>query len=208
MRARLLESALRLMATRGLAGTSVDEVIADAQVSRGTFYKYFETPTALIQELAREVAGDLIRILDPLVRRSDDPAERLAVGLRAALRLVRAHPLLGGFIVRTGWPLVGQEPAQFDLVTRDLLLGIKQGRFKRMHIDVARNLVAGSAIGGFYTLSSGRAPRDYPEQAAACTLRALGVAADEAERIATLKFTTPEIADDTVVGRALAARLA
>ena len=44
MRRRLFGSALQLVAKQGPAATSIDQVIQAAEVSRGTFYKYFDTP--------------------------------------------------------------------------------------------------------------------------------------------------------------------
>jgi AcrR family transcriptional regulator len=44
MRARLLASAMQLVAEKGAAATSIDDVIGAADVSRGTFYKYSPRP--------------------------------------------------------------------------------------------------------------------------------------------------------------------
>src|SRR4030095_10645030 len=68
MRSRLLSSALQLVAAQGPSSTSIDDVIAAAEVSRGTFYKYFPSPEALVQELAFEVAKDLVYMADPVGR--------------------------------------------------------------------------------------------------------------------------------------------
>ena len=51
MRSRLLASAMKLIAEKGPAATSIDDVISAAEVSRGTFYKYFPSPDALVLSL-------------------------------------------------------------------------------------------------------------------------------------------------------------
>ena len=79
MRARLLASAMRLVAEKGPAATSIDDVISAAEVSRGTFYKYFPSPDALVRELAIEIANELIGMAEPVVRSYDDPAERVSI---------------------------------------------------------------------------------------------------------------------------------
>ncbi|QUN32293.1 helix-turn-helix transcriptional regulator (plasmid) [Cupriavidus sp. KK10] len=61
MRWRLLNSALKLVASKGHAAMSVDDVIREAGVSRGTFYKYFASPDVLIRELATEIASQIVR---------------------------------------------------------------------------------------------------------------------------------------------------
>ncbi len=122
----------------------------------------------------------VIEAMDPLVQPLTDPAERVCVGMRTALSLVRAHPVLGAFMVRAGWPAMARTHVFFTQVGADLSQGIRQGRFTRMHLDVALNLLAGSMVGAMHSLASGKLPRDFPEQTAAALLRALGLAANEA----------------------------
>ena len=114
MRARLLGSALQLVAAKGPAATSIDDIIAAAEVSRGTFYKYFPSPDALVRELAFEVAKDLVCLADPLVRERSDPAERVACGIRLVARLALHHPAAAGFLVQLGWPDTQGENALLD----------------------------------------------------------------------------------------------
>jgi AcrR family transcriptional regulator len=84
MRARLLASAMRLVAEKGPAATSIDDVISAAEVSRGTFYKYFPSPDALVRELAIAIANELIGMVEPVVLSYADPAERVSSGIRLA----------------------------------------------------------------------------------------------------------------------------
>lgn len=58
---------MRLVAEKGPAATSIDDVISAAEVSRGTFYKYFDSPEALFDQLALEVANEIIRMAEPVV---------------------------------------------------------------------------------------------------------------------------------------------
>ena len=204
MRARLLDKALTLAAQKGPSAVSVDDVISAAEVSRGTFYKYFDAPDTLIQELAAEVSKAVIEAMHPLVRPITDPAKCVSQGMRTALRLVRAYPVLGAFMVRAGWPALERTHLFFTVVGVDLKKGIRTGRFTRMHLDVALNLLAGSMVGAMHSITSGRMPRDFPEQTAAALLRALGLAADEALAIASSPLVTPSIDPTTLVGRLMA----
>ena len=77
MRARLLASAMYLIASSGLGAVSIDGVVAAASVSRSTFYKYFASPENLVQELTVEITNDLIRLLEQAVLGRADPAERV-----------------------------------------------------------------------------------------------------------------------------------
>ena len=188
MRSRLLASALELVARHGPAATSIDDVISAAQVSRGTFYKYFESPDSLVRELATEVVNELIRMAEPVVLGYTDPAERVATGLRVVTRLALTHPVVAGFIVRLGWPDVQGHQLLLDFVRRDIAEGLRQRRFAPMPIALALNIVSSTVLGAIHSMLQPGCERDFAEQAAASALRALGVPAKEAQRIASLKL--------------------
>lgn len=203
MRERLLDAALVLAGGGGVEAVTVEAVIAHAGVARGTFYKYFDAPPALLAELGVEVSDALIRTMHPFMERLEDPAERLVVGIRTILRLARAHPLIGSFMGRvSGWMQAGPDHALFTLVGVDIERGIRKGRFARMHLNVALNAVTGLTTAALQSLTGPRRlPRDFPEQTAASVLRALGVGADEAHALATAPLTMPSVDGNTLIGR-------
>jgi AcrR family transcriptional regulator len=184
MRARLLASAMRLVADKGPAATSIDDVISTAEVSRGTFYKYFPSPDALVRELAIAIANELIGMAEPVVLSYDDPAERVASGIRLVARLAIDHPLAATFLVRLGWPDARGPNMLLDFVERDLRAGIQQGRFMRMPIALALNIVTGTVLGATHRMLEPGCESDFAEQSAAAALRALGLDTKSAERIA------------------------
>lgn len=206
MRVRLLESALSIAAAKGPERLSIDDVIVAAEVSRGTFYKYFDSPGSLIQELAVEISNAVIQAMHPQVEPLDDVAQRMATGVRMTLRLVRAHPILGAFMVRAGWPVAERTQLFFVVVGADIRKGIRQGRFARMHADVALNLLAGSLVGAMHSITHGSVPRDFAEQTAAAVLRALGLPEQEAAALSTRSLAMAVIEPDTVLSRLLQRR--
>lgn len=203
MRARLLDAGLATIVARGVAGTSIDEIISTAQVSRGTFYKYFDSVTGLAAHLAQELAHEIGLVLDPLVAEQSDPALRVAVGSRMTLHFVRQHPVIGGLIVKSGWPDVDESHLFFEVVQRDIALGIRLKRFEPMPLDVAVNMVAGVLLGGMQSIVVGAA-RNYPEQATLRLLRGLGVSAAEAARLSATRLPRPVLPHDGIVARAIA----
>lgn len=193
MRARLLASAMRLVAEKGPAATSIDDVISAAEVSRGTFYKYFPSPDALVRELAVEIANELIGMADPVVRSHADPAERVSSGMRLVARLAIDHPLAATFLARLGWPDARGPSMLLDFVKRDLAEGIRQGRFIRMPIELALNIVTGAVLGATHCMLEPGCESDFAEQSAAAALRGLGLDAPSAERIANSPMQPVEI---------------
>lgn len=193
MRSRLLASAMRLIAEKGPAATSIDDVILAAEVSRGTFYKYFLSPDALVRELAIEIANELIGMAEPVVLSYEDPAERVSSGMRLVARLAIDHPLAASFLVRLGWPDARGPIILLDFVKRDLTEGIRQGRFTRMPIALALNIVTGAVLGATHCMLEPGCDSDFAEQSAAAALRGLGLDAKSAERIANSPLKPFEI---------------
>lgn len=184
MRSRLLSSTLQLVAAQGASLTSIDDVIAAAGVSRGTFYKYFQSPQDLVQELATKMARDLVCLADPVVRERDDPAERIACGIRLVCRLALHDPVAAGFLVQLGWPDTQGPNLLLDFVRRDIDEGIRRGRFRSMPMSLALNMVSGAAIGAIHCMLKPDCDPNFAELTAAAVLRSLGVANQVSESVA------------------------
>jgi AcrR family transcriptional regulator len=202
MRARLLDAGLASIAARGVSGTSIDEIISATQVSRGTFYKYFESVANLASDLAQELAHELGHLIDPLVVELPDPAQRVAIGTRMTLHFARQHPVVGGLIVKIGWPDVDQSHLFFGIVRRDIAAGIQLERFEPMPVEVAVNMVAGTIVGGVHSMFAGAA-QNYPEQATLRLLRGLGLSSSEAELLIAARLPQPVLPGQGIVARAI-----
>jgi AcrR family transcriptional regulator len=193
MRRRLFASALQLVAEHGPANVSIDDVIRAAEVSRGTFYKYFDAPDALFGQLAVEVTNEIIRMAEPAVQEIEDPAERVATGMRLVIDMAMAIRPVAGFIVRLGWPEVRVGPVLLKFVQRDLEEGMRLRKFAEMPMRLALNIVSLTVLGTVHAMLAPRPGRDFAAQAVMSALRALGVDARKARRIATKAVPAPEL---------------
>jgi AcrR family transcriptional regulator len=63
-RTRLQEAARRVFAERGYARARVEDVVAEAGVSHGTFYTYFDNRAAVLDALIDETAVGLQAVVD------------------------------------------------------------------------------------------------------------------------------------------------
>ena len=63
-RARLAVAARSVLAERGYAGTRVEDIVAVAGVSHGTFYTYFENKTEVLDVLIDAAAAKLQAVVD------------------------------------------------------------------------------------------------------------------------------------------------
>ena len=202
MRTRLIESALLVFAQRGVEGSVIEEVIATAEVSRGTFYYYFRTNEELLTAVAEEVGNQMLQIVDPVVREHTDPAIRVACGVRLSLMVARAHPHLAAFIGRVGPPALGSQSLATEYLPRDLAAGMAAGRFSEMHPRVAFDLVTGPVLAGFHTLLNEYVPATYPQEMAQAVLQSLGVAKATARKLAWMPLKELALPQDSLLVRA------
>ena len=190
-RLRLLESALGVFTEKGPDTAVIDDFIAAAGVSRGTFYNHFRTTGELLFELATAMSNEALQSLDPLVVQLDDPVQRFATGTRLYMQMAVRYPLWGSFITRVGTRIAARGQLIDVYLTRDIELAMQR---KRLNIDsalVARDIVLGSIFYGIETLLTEPTRADHSEHMVRCVLIGLGLAPDEAQAIAFMPL--PEI---------------
>ena len=129
MRMRLIESALHVFAHKGADAAVIEDVIAMAEVSRGTFYNYFRTNEELLAAVVKELGNELLAQVETVVIHCKDPAERLATAVRMALHTMQAHPLLAQFVARSGLVMATHNSLALDYLPRDIQDAMDSGRF-------------------------------------------------------------------------------
>jgi len=95
-RERLLEIAEASVLSKGFAATSIDEVIAEAGITKGGFFYHFKDKNELAHEMLRRyvIAND--RIFDDIFARgkelTDDPLDAFLVSLKLLAEVMRDLP--------------------------------------------------------------------------------------------------------------------
>lgn len=202
MRARLVESALAVFAEKGVGASVIQDVIEAAEVSQGTFYNYFRTNDELLQAVAEELNNELVHLIEGVVNDLQDPALRIATGVRMYLHKARAYPLFARFVVRTGLHLANPNNLIYDYLPPHLEAGFESGRFKRMPIEVALDLIGGVALLAVSRIATGEAAPDYQEQVVAALLRALGLTTTQAEKLVAQPLAAVPSTSASLVERA------
>ena len=89
-RAKLLNSALELFASRGYAATPVDAIAAAAGVSAGLLYHHFDGKAAVLNAIFEQSLTD-VQATFAAADREMSPADRLPALLRSAAAIVPRH---------------------------------------------------------------------------------------------------------------------
>lgn len=89
-RGRILETAVRLFASRGYAATPVDAIVAAAGISPGLLYHYFPSKLHLLRAVFEASMAD-VRASFSVADSAPTPSGRLAALLRAAAAIVKDH---------------------------------------------------------------------------------------------------------------------
>lgn len=189
MRAHLLASVLTVCAGRKLTGaTVIEDVVRHADVSRGTFYKYFDSlddaVTQLALELAEEMIFDIATVYDVL----DDPVMRTATGFQTFLCRAWIDPNWGGFLTHLGLLTDDNHTIIATKVKGDIRSGIGAGEYSVVSVDIAADLLMGAKHEAIRRIISGEREIFYIRGMAAMVLRSFGVAPTRAEQVANSAF--------------------
>lgn len=92
VRSRLSASAVGLFSVQGYRGTSVEEIVASAGVTKGAFYHYFSGKDDLLREIHDTFLDFEIEQADLIRERQLPPDETLKLLMHSLLECVRRYP--------------------------------------------------------------------------------------------------------------------
>lgn len=183
-REKLKEAACRLFAIHGADAPTIDDVIDEAGVARGTFYNHFKTREELFRAVADDIATDINSLILSVIAGIADPAERLAMAFRMFVRYAAEDEARGWILLRT-MPLVGPLNLEMkNFIFAEFDEALRTGRFKGMNTPTATDIGLGLQIMTIHRLLVDRCALDHVEEAAEALLVALGVTSEEAHRLA------------------------
>ena len=183
-RARLIEAARRIAATRGIEATPISEITDEAGVGVGSFYNHFATKEELLEVVISDTFAAHGAALDRIHEGKDDIAEILAQNVRLTVRMVDHDPIWAGFAVRTE-PYASQLQSSLGgNLARDLRRGFDAGRFASYDEQTTVAAIGGALLGVMRVKLAGELPRDADRFLAEELLRLLGLRPAEAAEIA------------------------
>ena len=136
----LLRIAYQLFVQNGYEETSIDEIIAEAHIAKGTYYYYFPSKEATLEEVINKMIGDEVQRARAVLT-APIPVPQKLVGVIASLRPEQGesniadalnqkenivmHEKIGRRIVDEAVPLLSEVVSE----------GIEQGIFNCDHIE-------------------------------------------------------------------------
>ena len=104
----LVEVAEQLFTEHGYASTSLDAIVAGAEVTKGALYHHFSGKQALFEVVFEKVESTTAQNIDAAMRELKDPWEQARAGLRTFLKAVQ-EPTYRRIVVQEGPAVLGYE---------------------------------------------------------------------------------------------------
>jgi len=206
-RSALLSAGRTLLAARDIGGISVDEIVAAADVAKGSFYNHFPDKDGFARAIGAAVRREVERAVAAANQQVTDPAHALARGLCVFVRYAIEQPDSAQVLWRLN-PGATMADAPINRALReDVARGIRTRRFSDIDVETGVLLVIGAVVVAMRHVLEERVTtpaRRIAERMSAAMLRACGLtsaaAGDVAANACMLVFA-PGMADDEVSAR-------
>ena len=186
-RAALLDAGKALFAEHGVDAVTIDDIVATADVAKGSFYNHFPDKGALAQALADLARSAVESQAEQVNANVADPAERAARALCAFARGAVEAPdsaRLGQRLFQAA--KVPDAPMNAG-VRADIKAGLDAGRFRDLPLEAAVLLAVGAVqitLSRILDGERGLQPAALAQEMAFGLLRGLGLDAPEARAVA------------------------
>lgn len=182
-RERLLKAAVVVIGEKGFDAASIEDFVAAAKVSRGTFYNYFPTMEDLLRAVRRKLTDALMAVLDAHLPPTIPVSSRLATRLHSHFTLVSSDPAWGWVVMRLDGTRLGRTPAMEESFDRMYREGVASGEFRPADPAAIRSLVFGTSRMVQRDILMGLAAPGHSERVVALLLMTFGVSPEAADRI-------------------------
>ncbi len=182
-RERLLDAAVKVIGEKGPDASSVEDFVAAADVSRGTFYNYFPTMEDLLRAVRRKLIDALTAVLDAHLPPSLPASSRLATRLHSHFALVSHDHAWGWVVIRLESTRLGRTSTMEENFDRMYQDGVVAGEFRPADPVAIRSLTFGASRMVQRDILLGLASPGHQERVVALLLVTFGLTPEDAERI-------------------------
>lgn len=185
---RINAAAVRLFTSKGTTQLTVSELAQEANVARGTLYRNVGSVEDLFDRIVAEFSADLHQRVAATFTGIDDPAARLAIGVRMWVRFAHEDPTMGRFAVRFALTEESLRAVMAGPPMEDIKTGIAAGRYDigAASIDSVVSIIVGAVVSAMWMVLEGHQTwREAGTSTAGLLLRAMGIEPAEAHEICT-----------------------
>src|SRR5271167_2071536 len=183
-RSQLIEAARALYGRSPIEAVTVDEVVDEAEVAKGTFYVHFASLAELQAAVADELAHELDELLQPRRLAILDPIERIAAGCGAFVGEALRNPAWGALVARGAVSMPNIALVPRDRLIEDLRRAAASGRLGDVTPELAFEFAIGVVLQAMQAASARRIVPAQAPSVVAAILRAIGVKPEQANIIA------------------------
>ncbi|WP_313805924.1 TetR/AcrR family transcriptional regulator [Sphingobium sp.] len=179
-----MSAAARVVSEMGETHARIEDFIAAAGISRGTFYNYYGTREELLDDLWKRVGSEPFHDIQLASQTIEDPAERFGTEARLILARAARDPTWGWLV----YSMSDLSKVPSDLLSYprpDLVIGHRSGRFRFTNLDCANDMAVSTLRRALRGVLEQDRTDDYALGMVEMLLRALGISDEEAKMIAT-----------------------
>ena len=181
-RAQLVAAANSLFARQAMESVTVDEVVREAGVAKGTFYVHFDGLEALTAAVAEELVQTFDELLQPGRLSLVDPALRIAFGCSSFINKALNDPRWASLVARMAAAPIGGELLRRRLF-EDLQQFSKSLPGAAASAELNLEIVVGIMLQLMRALGEGRLSSLDRDAALGAILRAIGLSARQEKSV-------------------------
>ena len=189
-RAQLISAATSLFAKRAVESVTVDDIVNEARVAKGTFYVHFDDLNALTVAVADELVRTFDELLQPQRLSMPDPLMRIAFACNGFFEKALEDPSWAAVVARMAWsfPTVGRVAR--SRLLEDLKLALKEVPQQDSSLELNLEVVLGIVLQVLAAISQRRLSSRDRQAAIGSILRAIGA---DSRRVRSMLARLPVI---------------
>ncbi len=186
-RAWIIQCAMPVFAEHGPDAPVIDQFIRAAEISRGTFYNYFQTTRELLEATIATMSDEVIASIVPAVAHVSDPLLRLALAARLYYRKATHDPMFRAFLTSVS----GVGMLAMEHIRDDLQEAIDADLMKVRDVELAQAIAVGVMVFALKTPAAQLGDDAHGADVVRAILGGLGVSAARMDR--ALRQPLPEL---------------
>lgn len=187
-RRKLIAAAYDVMSKKGLEGSTIAEIIAEAGVGVGSFYNHFTSKEELAQAVFSNRANEFGAALEQVVRRAPNAAAATCYAYRRLIEESERDKVWASFIVQLEPTMQMLDNMLRKYARVGLGIGVEEGRLRIYNIEAGITAIHAMEVAIVKSMLKGDITHKEAHQSAVFALKMFGVADDEAWRLSNLSM--------------------